>query len=36
MHTSAGTVFMETDGTDWYITQVPHLLDKKAPIPKKK
>jgi len=36
MHTSAGTIFLETDGTDWYVEQVPHLLDKKAPIPKKK
>jgi beta-lactamase superfamily II metal-dependent hydrolase len=35
MHTSAGTIFVETDGTDWYVEQVPHLLDKKAPIPKK-
>ena len=29
------TVYLETDGTDWYVTQVPHLMDKKAPIPKK-
>ena len=36
MHTSAGIIYMETDGTDWYVTQVPHLMDKKAPIPKKK
>lgn len=35
MHTSAGTIFLETDGTDWYVDQVPHLLDKKAPIPKR-
>ena len=35
MHTSAGTIFLETDGTDWYVEQVPHLLEKKAPIPKK-
>ena len=35
MHTSAGTIYVETDGTDWYVEQVPHLLDKKAPIPNK-
>lgn len=35
MHTSAGTIYVETDGSDWYVEQIPHLLDKKAPIPKR-
>lgn len=26
LHTSAGTIFLETDGTDWYVTQEPSLL----------